>query len=42
VGAAFVVLPLSWALVVAGLVVVNTVLTWFGPFAHRGAGPSSF
>ena len=42
VGAAFVVLPLAWALVVAGLVVVNTVLTWFGPFAHRGAGPSSF
>jgi hypothetical protein len=41
VGAAFVVLPLAWAVVVAGLVVVNTALTWVGPFARRGAGPSS-
>ena len=39
--AAFSVLPLAWAVVVAVLVAVNTVLTWFGPFARRGEGPSS-
>ena len=39
--AAFAVLPLAWAVVVAVVVVVNTVLTWFGPFARRDAAPSS-
>ena len=39
--AAFAVLPLAWAVVVAVVVVVNTVLMWFGPFARRDAAPSS-
>ncbi|CAN7205895.1 DUF2568 domain-containing protein [Terrabacter sp. LjRoot27] len=39
--AAFAVLPLAWAVVVAVVVVVNTVLTWFGPFARRDAAPPS-
>lgn len=38
--AAFAVLPLAWAVVVAVVVVVNTVLTWFGPFARRTPGSS--
>lgn len=39
--AAFAVLPRAWAVVVAVVIVVNTVLTWFGPFARRDAAPSS-
>ena len=39
--AAFAVLPLAWAVVVAVVVVVNTALTWFGPFARREASQSS-
>jgi hypothetical protein len=34
--AGFVVLPLGWAVAVAVLVVVNTVLMYAGPFARRG------
>ncbi|WP_256795022.1 YrdB family protein [Terrabacter sp. Ter38] len=39
--AGFAVLPLPWAVVVAVVVAVNTVLTWFGPFARRDAAPPS-
>ncbi|KRF44239.1 hypothetical protein ASH01_09365 [Terrabacter sp. Soil811] len=38
--AAFAVLPRAWAVVVAVVIVVNTVLTWFGPFARRTPGSS--
>ena len=38
--AGFAVLPRAWAVVVAVVVVVNTVLTWFGPFARRTPGSS--
>jgi hypothetical protein len=33
------VLPPAWAVVVTVVVVVNTLLTWFGPFARRTPGP---
>jgi len=40
--ASYVVLPLPWAVVVTVVVVVNTLLTRVGPFAHRTPGrPSS-
>ena len=33
--ASFTVLPLGWAVVITLVIVVNTLLTWVGPFSHR-------